>query len=361
MTTPKLSWDIGTAYDFFVSLHTLHNPGDFGLRASWAVGVRSRLPQESRDFLQEAMEFFGWPLEWIGRLPAPKDGATVLDALARIPAGERLARLSMIEHDTEDPLDRRLIQIAAAGEATPEDEADLFAIIAGRYGEEKARGMRQGMALSLRWWARSELFGQRLLTALEAYYDTFFAEDEIRLRPALEAALENAQKLASSLPILELLQELSQGVHLLELPPTAELVLAPSYWGSPLLLLGPPSPNCQTILFGGRPADASIVPGEVIPDTLYQSLKALADPTRLRILRYLMEESLTPSELAGRLRLRPPTVVHHLQTLRLARLVTVDYEEEGKRYRARYAAVREMNRLLDRFLGAGVRESTRFS
>ncbi len=166
MTTPKLSWDIGTAYDFFVSLHTLHNPGDFGLRASWAVGVRSRLPQESRDFLQEAMEFFGWPLEWIGRLPAPKDGATVLDALARIPAGERLARLSMIEHDTEDPLDRRLIQIAAAGEATPEDEADLFAIIAGRYGEEKARGMRQGMALSLRWWARSELFGQRLLTAL---------------------------------------------------------------------------------------------------------------------------------------------------------------------------------------------------
>ena len=40
--SPQLTWDIGTAYDFFMSLEVLHHPDDYGLRASWAAGVRSR-------------------------------------------------------------------------------------------------------------------------------------------------------------------------------------------------------------------------------------------------------------------------------------------------------------------------------
>ena len=44
MDAPRISWDIGTAYDFFVSLHILHHPSDFGVRAAWAAGMRSRLP-----------------------------------------------------------------------------------------------------------------------------------------------------------------------------------------------------------------------------------------------------------------------------------------------------------------------------
>ena len=70
----------------------------------------------------------------------------------------------------------------------------------------------------------------------------------------------------------------------------------------------------------------SLVPGELVPDALYQPLKALADPTRLRILRYLSDEPLTPAALARRLRLRSPTVIHHLDALRLARLVILTLE-----------------------------------
>ncbi|NJN55024.1 MAG: ArsR family transcriptional regulator, partial [Anaerolineae bacterium] len=48
-----------------------------------------------------------------------------------------------------------------------------------------------------------------------------------------------------------------------------------------------------------------------------------------RILKYLSEEPLTPAELARRLRLRPPTVIHHLDALRLARLVHVTLSQQG--------------------------------
>ena len=53
ITSPKLFWDWGTAYDFFVSLSVLHNPQTFGLRAAWAAGMRSRLPSGERESLEQ--------------------------------------------------------------------------------------------------------------------------------------------------------------------------------------------------------------------------------------------------------------------------------------------------------------------
>jgi len=39
-------------------------------------------------------------------------------------------------------------------------------------------------------------------------------------------------------------------------------------------------------LFGVRPANMSVIPGELVPDGLLRALKALADPTRLKIISY---------------------------------------------------------------------------
>ena len=41
MRTPTLLWDIGTAYDMFISLDVLHNPDKFGLRGAWAAASPS--------------------------------------------------------------------------------------------------------------------------------------------------------------------------------------------------------------------------------------------------------------------------------------------------------------------------------
>ena len=94
----------------------------------------------------------------------------------------------------------------------------------------------------------------------------------------------------------------------------------------------------------------SAIPGELVPDGLLISLKALADPTRLKILCYLNQEELTPSELSRRLNLRAPTVTHHLKELRLAGLVNLTLHGQEKLYRARLEALDAMQGDLKEFL-----------
>jgi DNA-binding transcriptional ArsR family regulator len=89
---------------------------------------------------------------------------------------------------------------------------------------------------------------------------------------------------------------------------------------------------------------------------MIRALKALSSPTRLRILRYLSEEPLTPAQLVRRLRLRAPTVTHHLKTLRLAGLVQRTLGEE--KYTARSGAVTASFASLKGFLEKGKEEST---
>ena len=106
------------------------------------------------------------------------------------------------------------------------------------------------------------------------------------------------------------------------------------------------------ILFGARPESDSLVPGELVPDSLMASLNALSDPTRLRILRYLSSESLTTTQLATRLRLRTPTVVHHLKALRTAGLVYVisGHQKKEVHYQTRTERLNMTCEVLEQFV-----------
>lgn len=337
MTEPQLFWDWGTAYDLFVSLAVLHEPADFGVRGAWAAGVRARLPVAEREILEESRSLVYMPFQWIYALPEPKDGAAVLWTLGQIAPAERLPALSL-EHGSCDLADA-LRNVAARGTW---DDGDLEAVRAAFAceGAEKAPSTEK-LTKILSWWSRPAEFGERYLAALQAYQEVFFAEEERRIRPALQDAVVRAQEMAGRLPLLDLLEELSQGVRFDRPPESPELVLAPSYWGTPLMFFGMVSENRAIRLFGARPPDASLVPGEVVPEALLRALKALSDPTRLRILYYLAEEPLTPAELARRLRLRAPTVTHHLKALRLAGLVqfSIGESKEDRRYAPRKEAI----------------------
>src|SRR5690348_10769588 len=93
-----LLWDWGTAYELFVSLNVLHNPEHHGVRASWAAGIRSRIPPTERKFLEEVISFVNYPLSWIYRLPGPKDAISAIWALRQIPAEKRMLELLDVEH-----------------------------------------------------------------------------------------------------------------------------------------------------------------------------------------------------------------------------------------------------------------------
>jgi DNA-binding transcriptional ArsR family regulator len=347
-------WDIGTAYDFFVSLKVLHEPSVFGLRAAWAAGMRSRLPAEARETLEQLhqLKFAILPFHWVHKLPAPKDSQAVLRALAELAPEDRLPEFGK---DPEMPLEvAAVLSEVEANEAWDDEQVgDILGAFKDKPEDECPK--RESVELMLEWWSRRGEFGERLLSALRAYHEVFFAEEENRIRPALQLALEQAQLRATQISVLDLLEELSQGVRLEEGFETPELVLAPSYWGTPLIIYGRATKDRTIILFGARPREASLVPGEVVPDALLRTLKALSDPTRLRILRYISEEPLTPSQLSNRLRLRSSTVVHHLDLLRLATLVQFSIAGHGveRRYSARPEVIAAIFANLEAFLGQG--------
>lgn len=348
--TPRVYWDWGTAYDLFISLMVLHKPAKFGLRAAWAAGMRSRLPTQERETLEAFEQMVLDPLlpyPWIYHLPEPKDARTVLDQLEGIPPAERplaLTRWPGMPQEVGEVL-QSTADSGAWGEAAIET---LHAFFAEHEDHEKAKPEQIEQILG--WIARSEQSGEQLLAALRAYYEVFFAEEENRIRPALQAGLERAQDLAENVPLLDLLEQLSEGVRLDQGFDKPEIVLAPTYWGTPLLYFGEVTEQREIILFGARPKEASLVPGEAVPDALLQALKALSDPTRLRILRYLADEPLTPTQLAQRLRLRASTVVHHLLQLRLATLVQLRVGDgKERRYAARKEAIAQIFANLEGF------------
>lgn len=344
----RIKWDIGTAYDFFISLWVLHEPEHLGLRGSWAAGVRSRLPAPERELLQRVTPMI-WPLPWVYTLPEPKDVRT---ALAHLRGLRGIDRLMALVPNPPESANALLRDVARRGAWTEADQKKLVEELqSGDWKKHPTATVRKLAGEFLDLWADPAGTAEGLLSAYECYYSEFFAEEEARIRPALEAALERGQQIAAQTEQWEtLLEELSQGVRIAKDWENKTLVLAPSYWGTPLALMADFPPDNLLFLFGARPTDESLIPGEVVPDALYQALKALADPTRLRILRYLNDEPLTPAELARRLRLRSPTVIHHLDALRLARLVIVTLDQEGKRYTIRPDAVGAVCELLNQFL-----------
>ncbi len=346
---PHLAWDIGTAYDLFISLYVLHRPDDFGLRPSWAAGVRSRLPPEDRKTLEEADLALHAPIIWIYNLPAPKDAASALWALRQVPAGQRLAVLSHAPAHEKTYLP--VLQAVAERGAWSERDVEILSNMPDPECKNLVRSGKLPQVLTT--WAHAAAFGERYLAALQAYQQNFFAEEEARILPMLQDALVQAQDLAGQMTISELVEHLSQGLEIQEVVEQDELILVPSFWSTPLSFFGASQPKKLLLTFGARPADASLIPGEAVPDRLLQTLKALADPTRLRILRYLAQEPLPQAELARRLRLRPPTVTHHLRALRVAGLVHIVLEkvkDDNDRYMTRREALQELGDLIDEFL-----------
>jgi DNA-binding transcriptional ArsR family regulator len=325
---PQILWDQGSAYDLFTSLYILHRPDEYGLRPSWAAGVRSRLPVHLRDALERSQRVLYVPMAWIYSLPEPKNAATVLTALKALPPEERLPALVFAGKQDQSSVEFRnfLLSLDGKQRMTARIEAQIL---------DYHRVARSLPKEFLRWtfdaWAARAKFGEELVQALEAYIDNFFHEEEIRVIPAQNHALQKAHALSEKHDVLSVLEELSAGVRMDWINDISTLILAPSFWGAPFVFFDKLDQDTGFILFGARPDGTALIPGELVPDELLNALKALADPTRLQILHYLREGPCSPSDLAKVLRLRPPTVIHHLHNLRLAGLVRVTISPKAER------------------------------
>lgn len=329
MNHPKLNWDIGTAYDLFISLNAIHQPSDYGLRASWAAGVRSRLSTEARETLEIANTLIRIPLHLAYELPDPKNADSLLKFFDTIPSEERLPKLFFTERTNED-YRQVLLNTHPKKKWSPTETK----IIREHFRNPFNQSDPANFNLLYNCWSSRKTFGDRYYTAIKLYAESFYIEEESRILPSLQRGLSHAQARAGSLPVPALLEELSLGVRLSEILNVTNLILAPSFWGAPFIFFQHLNLQTMVLLFGARPDDMALVPGDVIPESLLRGLKALADPTRLRILRYLADGPQTPTQLARILRLRAPTVIHHLMALRMAGLVQVTLSSQGDRHYA---------------------------
>lgn len=75
------------------------------------------------------------------------------------------------------------------------------------------------------------------------------------------------------------------------------------------------------------------------------ALKALADESRLALLRMLNEREITVGELAQKIQLAEPTVSHHLARLREAGLVTLRMAGNQRYYRVNESGLARFKRL----------------
>ena len=180
----KIHWDIGTAYDLFISLRILHDPESYGVRASWAAGVRSRVPAESREVLNRTAVLRLLPIALINSLKEPKDSAQLMAKLRSIPAGEILETLANVPGMPEQM--KELFLSTAPGKKWSREDIQLFI---QRFGMEDNKQTRQIFSTMNEAWANRKEFGEKLLLGLQAYIDTFFAEEEQRILPVLQQEL----------------------------------------------------------------------------------------------------------------------------------------------------------------------------
>lgn len=354
--SPAILWDFGTAYELFISLHVLIEPDYFGIRPAYAASVRARIPAAERKLLEDLYPILGVPLKWLHSLPAPKDAISALWALKQIPPAQRMMALYRVNEPCESDgtpdsekhrqFNESLRRIAETGTWSKED-TDFFQKV---LSQKNKNLKRESVEYALDMWSRPAELGEAYLQAFQSYYQAFFEEEEKRVGPVLQSALERARALSATMSFEEFFTEITQGLQLGDEFNASTFIIAPAFWITPLVFFEKFDGDIMLLAFGARPADMSVIPGEVVPDALVRSLKALADPTRLKILRYLTNEYLTPSEIARRLQLRPPTVTHHLKELRLASLVELSLTHEENRYTVRKQALENLFGSLKSFL-----------
>jgi DNA-binding transcriptional ArsR family regulator len=79
-----------------------------------------------------------------------------------------------------------------------------------------------------------------------------------------------------------------------------------------------------------------------------QSLNALADPTRQRIVEMLAARELTAGDIAGRFDVSAPAISQHLKVLRDAKLVRVRADAQRRIYTLDPEGFEEMEEWLER-------------
>jgi DNA-binding transcriptional ArsR family regulator len=353
-----LAWDYGTAYEMLLSLDTLSRPKVHGVPAPWAAGVRKRLSPQSqaaiKNFLSPTFGVLAYlPLHLVLQMDPPKTGARFLAFVEGIPDGEFSQRVHVPL--VGDGPHIRIIRKALNGERVNDAEMEEYRRAVGRTRVLPAPTASEARRLFAEM-ADPAATKRRWLEAMREYHAVFFAQEEARLEPVLKHMVEEAKKLSKTAHVSDLIERLSNGFTISEESTLQRLTLVPSVWLHPFVIPLRLSELDLLLVWGAHPPGYKLAPGESVPEQSLLVLRALGDPTRLRLLRLLSSEPRSPQALAHELKLSLPTVSHHMRELRLAGLVRLEARigDKGRenRYTVRWQSAEQAFTDLGQFVQA---------
>lgn len=175
--------------------------------------------------------------------------------------------------------------------------------------------------------------GQRLAAAIEAVrpvWETVAAES----MHAIGRDVEHRQaQLDAGRSVAEIVLAATNGYELSGDPSIRRIVLLPSFWIRPWLVVG--RRGDAEVLTTVVAEEFLILPPEAPSPALLRLVKALADENRLTLLRRLSSGPISLTEATAELDVAKATAHHHLSILRQAGLVVIGGEGKGSRYALR--------------------------
>ena len=319
---PLVRVEASCVYDFLAALFAVHRHGrglQFDCPEEWVRNARRAL---GRPLLRELATFAGSRALFV----------SLVALLERHAAGGGVGHF-LRQVEQAEPEELVLLVLTATRAARPARE-HLKAALTSR-GRARAAALRRfaqafpeelGRAEALRIARRDpEDTRQRLVGLLRRFYEAVYAPEEERVRELVRRDAEAKREQQKRLPPEGFVEEATGG---LVPDPTvaAEVVVAPSWYVRPYTLVAD-HVGTRTYIVPVVHSSTQQSP----EDRLLRVARALADQSRLRILRLLARREMYVQEVAEALGTSHVTALHHLATLRAARLVRV-VERRNLRY-----------------------------
>jgi len=304
------------------------DPNEYDVGAARIEALRGRVPddlaariarlitdEECKDFLILAL--------LAASLPDPGGVDELLAALDDDPAMSwRLLVGQEAQHlDAVDP---------DLGIALMDDDPDAFAALRA-WADDEGSSERLGQLLA----ADPTAHGRELRDIVIAVRDLIWREvEEEAMAPIRRDVAHRKERLAAGTDPVTVVVEATNGYEPPEDAGLRRLVLLPSYWMRPWLVIGHRGKGVEVI--STVVADEFLVlPTEAPPPALLKLAKALSDESRLRLLRRMASGPVSLSEATDALDVTKATAHHHLSILRQAGLVSMRGTGRATRYALR--------------------------
>lgn len=330
-------------YEFLVSLRVLYNPRIYEATRAWAVATRAVLPpnvyERGRFFFQGQITGLGYGAMRL--IPTLDRDATPEDLIAAVRAADPIS-LALYMLDTGETSAETLERFARY--LQQEGDAEEIEQILHRFPSQWARRCRRVLSDP----ARVQV---DLAELLEEYMARTFADNVPQVSGAVTRAVTAAEELLSLLQTVEAIERLTGGYTLARDLDLRRITLVPSAFIYPFVASRVDERTGEALIIYGVRTDVFLKYDPVPLDpNLVRTLKALADPGRLRVLRLISRHPMYGPELVAALGLSQPTVHHHLAQLRAAGLIRQERTKGGMRYTLREesatATVAALQRLL---------------